>query len=44
MNPKSLLLWAGVILLIAYVMDINVGHVINSIISGLQQMHQANAH
>ena len=41
---KSLLLWAVLILLVAYLMGINVAAFVSSVIHAAQSVHQVNAH
>lgn len=43
-GQKSVLIWAAVILLAAYLMGVNVAHLVSSIISAAQSIHNANAH
>lgn len=41
---KSIVLWLAVILVIAYLLNINIFDVLSSIGHALQQVHNSNAH
>lgn len=43
-GQKTLLLWAAIILIIAYVANVNLGQAVTSILHAAQQAHQANSH
>jgi hypothetical protein len=43
-GQRSALMWAAIILVAAYLMGVNVGQVITSIIHAAQSIHNTNAH
>ena len=46
MSPgqKSFLIWVAIILFVAYLGDINVGHVVGNFMNSIQTIHNQNAH
>ena len=46
MSPgmKSLLLWAVIILFVAYLANVNLGHLVSNFMTSVQTIHNSNAH
>lgn len=44
MSPalKSLLIWAAVIIILAYLFNVNIGHLISQILNSAHQIHSSN--
>jgi hypothetical protein len=43
-GQKTLLIWVVIIVLIAYMANVNLGHLVSSFMNSLQQIHNSNAH
>jgi hypothetical protein len=44
MTPTKFVLWAVVILVVAYAFNINIPAVVGGVVHGLSQMHNSQAH
>jgi uncharacterized membrane protein YgaE (UPF0421/DUF939 family) len=46
MSPgqKSLLMWVVIILFVAYLANVNLGHLLSSFMTSIQTIHNSNAH